>query len=85
MRSHAVVRQSLLVCLALLTALCASSWGQANINEGLETAFIYISPTGSDTNGNGTIGNPYKTINKGVSVAEANNQAGIGTQVNIQP
>jgi len=85
MRSHAVVRQSLLVCLAILTALCASSWGQANINEGLETAFIYISPTGSDTNGNGTIGNPYKTINKGVSVAEANNQAGIGTQVNIQP
>jgi hypothetical protein len=77
---------SLALCLLALTALPRLSWGQANINEGLETAFIYVDITnGSDTNGNGSITNPYQTITKGASVAEANNQAGIGTQVNIQP
>jgi hypothetical protein len=74
-----------LLCLFLFTALPCALWGQASINEGLETAFIYISPTGSDGNGNGTLKNPYQTINKGVTVAVANNQAGIGTQVNIEP
>lgn len=29
-------------------------------------ATIYLSPTGNDTTGNGTIGNPYLTINKGL-------------------
>jgi hypothetical protein len=73
------------LCLLVL-ATVPFSWGQANINEGLETAFVYVDVVhGSDTNGNGSISNPYQTINKGVSVAEANNQAGIGTQVNIQP
>jgi len=76
----------LALCLLTFMALPCVSWGQANINEGLETAFIYVDITnGSDTNGNGSITNPYQTITKGASVAEANNQAGIGTQVNIQP
>jgi hypothetical protein len=76
----------LVVCLLALAALPGLSWGQANINEGLETAFLYIDTVhGNDTTGTGTITNPYKTINKGVTVAVANNQAGIGTQVNIQP
>jgi hypothetical protein len=76
---------SLALCLFILATLpCARA--QANINEGLETAFIYVDITnGSDTNGNGSETNPYQTITKGASVAEANNQAGIGTQVNIQP
>jgi hypothetical protein len=77
---------SLAVCLLVLAGLPCLSWGQANINEGLETAFIYVDINhGSDSTGTGTITNPYQTITKGASVAIANNQAGIGTQVNIQP
>ena len=54
--------------------------------EGLETAIIFVDVVhGNDTTGPGTSTNPYKTIGKGVSVAVANNAAGIGTQVNIQP
>jgi hypothetical protein len=78
--------------LPLLFLVCAfastssTCLAQANINEGLETAFIYVDVVhGSDTTGTGTITNPYQTIGKGVSVAVANNTAGIGTQVNIQP
>src|ERR1700722_6735162 len=78
--------------LPLLASLCALAFtsplcrAQANINEGLETAFIYVDVVhGSDTTGTGTITNPYQTIGKGVSVAVANNTGGIGTQVNIQP
>ncbi len=32
---------------------------------------IYVSTSGNDTTGNGTIGNPYKTIQKGVDMASA--------------
>jgi hypothetical protein len=56
------------------------------VNESLETAFVYVDAIhGSDTNGNGTSSNPWQTINKAVTAAVSNNQAGIGTQVNIQP
>jgi hypothetical protein len=78
--------RALALCLFVVTTLSCSSWAQANINEGLETAVIYIDVVhGNDSTGTGTLNNPYKTINKGVTVAVANNQAGIGTQVNIQP
>lgn len=71
---------------ALVCLVPARAAGQANINEGLETAVIYVDVnTGSDSKGNGSINNPYQTINKGATVAIANNEAGIGTQVNIQP
>jgi len=79
---------SLPVCLLMLIATvwpCAL-WGQAVINESLETALVYVDVVhGSDTNGNGTINSPWQTINKAVTAAVSNNQAGIGTQVNIQP
>jgi len=32
---------------------------------------VYVSPEGSDTTGDGTLGNPYKTIQKGLNVVEA--------------
>ncbi|HEY1677377.1 MAG TPA: choice-of-anchor D domain-containing protein [Candidatus Sulfotelmatobacter sp.] len=77
---------SLLLCVCVFALTSSICRAQANINEGLETAFIYVDVVhGSDTTGTGTITNPYQTIGKGVSVAVANNQAGIGTQVNIQP
>lgn len=58
---------------------------QANVNEGLETAFVYVDAVkGSDSNP-GTQSQPFKTIGKGASVAQTNNQSGIGTRVTINP
>jgi hypothetical protein len=74
------------VLILAMMALPRASSAQASVNESLETAFVYTDAVhGSDTKGNGTITNPWQTINKAVTVAVANNQAGIGTQVNIQP
>lgn len=61
------------------------AFGQANVNEGLETAFLYVDAVnGSDSNP-GTQAKPFKTISKAASVAQTNNQAGIGTKVTINP
>lgn len=71
----------------LLTALFLSSnaWCQANVNESLETAFVYVDTNnGSDLNP-GTQALPLKTIGKAVQLAVANNQNSIGTRVTINP
>ena len=75
-----------LACLfPALLFLSHSAFCQANINEGLETAFLYVDTVkGSDSNP-GTQSQPFKTIGKGASVAESNNQSGIGTRVTINP
>ncbi len=63
--------------------LVAAAHGQANVNEGLETAFIYVDGnSGSDSNP-GTQASPFKTIGRAVDTAVANNQNGIGTRVTI--
>ena len=72
----------LLSCAIIFSGI---AYGQANVNEGLETAFIYVDGTlGSDSNP-GTQAEPFKTIGKGASVAVTNNQHGIGTKVTINP
>src|SRR5882724_5626424 len=59
--------------------------GQANVNESLETAFVYVDAnTGSDSNP-GTQALPFKTVGKAAGVAMFNNQHGIGTRVTINP
>ncbi len=59
--------------------------GQANVNESLETVFLYVDGTnGSDSNP-GTQAAPFKTVGKGLSVAVANNRQGIGTRVTVNP
>src|SRR5947209_11677665 len=59
--------------------------GQATVNEGLETATLYVDTvTGSDTNP-GTKTKPLKTIGAAASAAETNNQNSIGTKVIINP
>jgi hypothetical protein len=64
--------------------LLGVSVGQANVNEGLESAFLYVNgTTGSDSNP-GTESQPLKTISMAASLAETNNQKGIGTQINIE-
>ena len=73
---------SLLSLLALF--LPASARGQATVNESLETASLYVNgATGSDSN-SGSESNPLKTIGKAASLAETNNQNGIGTKVTIE-
>src|SRR5215472_15417231 len=57
---------------------------QANINEGLETAFIYVDPKGSDSNP-GTPALPLKTVGAAASIAAQNNENGIGSRVTINP
>jgi hypothetical protein len=59
--------------------------GQAVINEGLETATLYVDVVNGNDNNSGSQGEPFKTIGKSVAVAEANNQSGIGTHVYINP
>jgi len=67
------------------TAFTGIAHGQANVNEGLETAFVYVDGNvGSDSNP-GTQALPFKTVGKGASVAMSNNQNGIGTRVTINP
>ncbi len=67
----------------ILLTLCAypvMSWAQGVVNEGLETAFVYVDGTnGSDSNP-GTMALPFQTINKAVTTAVANNQSSIGTR-----
>lgn len=78
---------SALCRLSVVALLCLSraAFGQANVNESLETAFIYVDGTkGSDSN-NGSQGSPYATIGKAASTAMSNNYSGIGTRVTINP
>jgi hypothetical protein len=78
-------RASAVFILGALFFLSHFAFAQANINEGLETAFLYVDAVnGSDSNP-GTQAQPFKTIGKGASVAETNNQSGIGTRVTINP
>src|SRR5436305_10312961 len=61
------------------------AFGQATVNESLETATLYVDVAkGSDSN-SGTQTKPLKTIGAAVSMAETNNQSSIGTKVIINP
>jgi hypothetical protein len=78
-------RASVFCILGTLLFLSHLSFGQANVNEGLETAFLWVDTVnGSDSNP-GTQALPLKTIGKSASLAETNNQNGIGTRVTINP
>jgi hypothetical protein len=58
---------------------------QATVNEGLETAVVYVdAANGSDSN-SGTQDSPFQTINKALAVANANNNNGIGTKIIVNP
>lgn len=61
------------------------AWSQANVNESLETATLWVDTSkGSDSNP-GTQQLPLKTIGAAAALAMANNQASIGTKVIINP
>src|SRR5258706_7535885 len=70
---------------ATILFVCHLSFGQANVNESLETAHIYVDGTkGSDSN-SGTQSNPLKTISAAASMAQTNNHGGVGSRVTINP
>lgn len=73
------------VLFSFAAILCIPNFcfGQANVNEGLETAFIYVNgTTGSDTN-SGSQQDPLKTIGAAASMAETNNHSSVGSRVII--
>jgi hypothetical protein len=73
-----------LVC-ALVLLASTLAWSQANVNESLETATLWVDTNrGSDSNP-GTQQLPLKTIGYAATLAVTNNQAGIGTKVIINP
>lgn len=75
---------ALLISLLLPFFLLSGAFGQANVNESLETANVYVNgTTGSDSNP-GTESKPLKTIGAAASMAESNNHASIGTKVTIE-
>jgi len=57
----------------------------ATVNENLETVFLYVDGTAGNDNNSGSKGSPFKTINKALLTAGANNQNSVGTQININP
>jgi hypothetical protein len=59
--------------------------GQANVNENLETATIWVDVVNGNDHNQGTQAEPLKTIKKAAHLAEANNKNGIGTKVTINP
>jgi Abnormal spindle-like microcephaly-assoc'd, ASPM-SPD-2-Hydin len=68
-----------------LLAIPSTIFAQANVNEGLETAFIYVNGnTGSDNN-SGTKSDPLKTVGAAVAMAVSNNHKGVGSRVVISP
>jgi len=71
--------------LMFLSVASSSARAQANVNEGQETAFVYVDgTTGSDSNP-GTQAQPFQTVSKAASLAVANNRKSIGTRVTINP
>lgn len=73
------------IILGLFPLTTSVAWGQANVDESKETAYVYVNGTkGSDSNP-GTQLAPFKTIGRAASVAVTNNQQGVGTRVTILP
>ena len=71
-----------LFLLLLATSPC---WSQANVNENLETASIYVDAAKGNDSNNGSKTAPLKTIGAAVTMALANNDSSIGSRVTINP
>ncbi len=66
-----------------LVLLLGAAFGQANVNEALETADIYVNGTTGNDNNSGSKSSPLKTIGAAASLAITNNHNNIGTKVTI--
>ena len=70
---------------ALFLVASTPGWCQANINESLETAVLYVDVVNGSDNNSGTASQPLQTIAKSISLAVTNNSNNIGTKVIINP
>jgi hypothetical protein len=61
------------------------AWGQANVNEGLEKAHIWVDGVNGSNSNPGTQKRPLRTIGMAMTKAITNNQKSIGTLVTINP
>jgi len=57
----------------------------ANVAENMETALLYVDGAAGSDNNDGSQNSPFKTINKALLTAGANNQKSVGTQINVNP
>ena len=79
-------RPRVLVCtLALFVFIHCVAWAQANVNENLETATIYVDTNGGSDSNPGTKSEPVATIGRAASMAVSNNLEKIGTRIIINP
>jgi hypothetical protein len=78
------VPPAILIALSLPFIFLSGAFGQATINENLETATLYVDGTTGNDSNPGTESKPFKTIGAGVSAAETNNHNSIGTKVTIE-
>jgi hypothetical protein len=69
----------------LFGLLATVSWGQANVNEALETASIYVDTVNGSDGNNGSKTAPLKTIGASVTMALNNNHSSLGSKVIINP
>lgn len=65
--------------------LLTGAFGQANVNESLETASVYVDTNKGNDSNPGTEQEPLKTIGAAATMAETNNYSSIGTKVIINP
>ncbi|HUI43419.1 MAG TPA: right-handed parallel beta-helix repeat-containing protein [Terriglobia bacterium] len=79
-------------CLGLaivaMTISAGPAWSQGNgatVDEGLESAFLYVDVQNGNDNNPGTPSQPLQTIGAASSIAQANSDQGIGTRVIINP
>ncbi len=76
---------TIFITLLLTIFLVGSAFGQANVNESLETATLYVDTVNGNDSNSGTQSKPLKTIGAAATKAETNNQSSIGTKVIINP
>jgi hypothetical protein len=72
----------------VMLAVCLPVWCQqegASVNEGLETAELYVDVANGSDNNPGTASEPLQTIGESVLLATANNENNVGTRVIINP
>nr|MBA3914661.1 choice-of-anchor D domain-containing protein [Terriglobales bacterium] len=73
------------IAISALLFLSQFASAQANVNESLETITYWVDATAGSDNNPGTQDAPFQTIGKATAQAETNNQAGVGTLINVNP
>ncbi|HYA25570.1 MAG TPA: hypothetical protein VEF05_15510 [Terriglobales bacterium] len=73
-------------CLVLsMSVISCQAFGQANVNENLETNFIFVDGTsGSDSNP-GTPQSPLQTIGAAITMALKANESSVGSRIFVNP